>query len=74
MKTFDFAIYLITYNFIIGVLLMLSSEKLGACAGYLLKPYREKVSRLAQVGTFAFGACVAVLSSGIYLAAYVLNL
>lgn len=74
MKTIDFSFYILTYNFVIGVLLMLASEKIGVYAGHFTGSYREKISRLTRIGVFAFGACVAVLMAGIYMAAYVLKL
>jgi hypothetical protein len=74
MKTVDLGIYFITYNFIIGILLMIGSEKIGIYAGYLIKPYKEKAARMAQIGTLAFGACVATLMVSIYLAGYILKL
>jgi hypothetical protein len=74
MKTIDLGIYFVTYNFIIGVLLMIGSEKFGVYAGYLIKPYREKASRIAQTGAFTFGATVAFLMTGIYIAGYVFKL
>lgn len=74
MKTIDFSFYILTYNFIIGVLLMLASEKIGVFAGYFTGSYKEKISRLTRIGILTFGACVAVLSFAIYIAAYVLKL
>ena len=74
MKTFDFSLYILSYNFVIGVLLMVSSEKFGIYAGYFMGSYREKMSRLARISVFTFGSCVAVLSGGIFLVAYVLKL
>ena len=74
MKTVDFSVYFVVYNFVIGVLVMIASEKLGIYAGHLIRSRRVQVSRLAQVVTFTFGACVAVLMGGIYLAGYVLKL
>jgi hypothetical protein len=74
MKTIDFGFYIITYNFIIGVLLMISSEKLGAYAGYFMGSLKEKISRLARIGIFAFGACTAALTVFVYIAGYALKL
>ena len=74
MKTVDYSLYFVTYNFIIGILLTLSSEKIGAGAGYFFGAYRERASRLARLGTYTFGMTVAVLSAGIYLAGQVLKL
>lgn len=69
----DFSFYIISYNFVIGILLMLSSEKIGAFTGYFAGSYKEKTSRWTRLGVFTFGACVAVLMFGIYIAAYVLQ-
>lgn len=74
MKNFDFSLYLVTYNLIIGVLLMLASEKIGAYAGHFMGAYREKVSRLARIGFFTFGCAVAVLSVGILVCGHLLRL
>ena len=67
MKTIDFSAMVVAYNFVIGVLVMLSSEKLGVYAGYINKSHREQIGRLTRLSTFAFGSCVAVLSAGIYV-------
>ncbi len=74
MKTLDFGIYILSYNFVIGLLLMIASEKLGVYAGYFTGSAKAKISRLTQIGTITFGACVAVLMVGTYLAGYVLKL
>jgi len=74
MKTIDFSLYIVGYNFIIGVLVMIASDKLGVYAGHLLRFRRVQVGRLARIGTFTFGACMATLSGGIYFAVYVLKL
>ena len=74
MQTIDFSLYILTYNFIIGVLLMLSSEKIGEYAGHFTGSFKEKISRLTRIGIFTFGACVAILMFGVYLASYVLKL
>ncbi len=74
MKTLDFGLYIVSYNFVIGLLLMVSSEKFGVYAGYFMGSFKEKISRLAQITVFTFGSCVAALSGGIFLAAYVLKL
>lgn len=74
METFDFAVYILTYNLIISVLLMIASEKIGVYAGYFAGSYKEKISRLTRIGIFTFGACVAILMVGVYIAAFVLKL
>ena len=74
MKTVDFGLIIVAYNLIIGVLLVLSSEKIGVYAGYFAGSYKEKVNRLARIGVFTFGSCVAVLSAGILIAGHLLKL
>jgi hypothetical protein len=74
MNTINFSLYILTYNFIIGFLLMLSSEKLGAFAGRFTGAYKTRISHAAELGIFTFGASVAVLTFGIYIAAYILKL
>ena len=74
MKVIDFGTYIVIYNFIIGVLLMIASEKLGVYAGHLVNAHSLQIARLTRVVTFTFGAVVAVLMFGIYLAGYILKL
>jgi hypothetical protein len=74
VKVIDFSLYIVVYNFIIGVLIMIASEKLGFFAGRVMPLRRQPVARLAQVGSLTFGACVATLSAGVYLAFYLLKL
>lgn len=74
MKTIDIGAMFVVYNFVIGVLVMLSSEKVAAFAGNFTQSYREKMVRLTRVATFAFGACVAVLSGFIYVAFHLLKI
>ena len=73
METVDFSLYIVVYNFVIGVLIMIASEKLGVYAGYLFGPYKQQAARLAHTGMLAFGCCVTVLSTGIYLFGHVLK-
>ena len=74
MEVVDFSSMIVVYNLVIGVLVMLSSEKIGSLAGYLNKAHRAKIVRLTRVSTFAFGACAAVLSAGIYIAFHALKI
>lgn len=74
MNSINFSLYIVVYNFIIAVLLMLASEKIGAYAGYFTGSYREKISRLTRLGVFTFGASVALLSGAIYIAFHVFRL
>jgi hypothetical protein len=74
VKIVNFSLYVVVYNFIIGVLLMIASDKLGIYAGHLAGSHRVRAARWARLVTFTLGACVAILSMGIYLAFYVLKL
>lgn len=74
MKQIDFGFYILTYNFIVGILLMLASEKISVYAGHFMGLYKEIVARFARVIIFTFGICVAVLSVCIYVAGYLLKL
>lgn len=74
MKTLDVSAMIVGYNFVIGVLLMLSSEKLGVLAGRISRAHREMAVRLTRISTFAFGAAVAVLSAGIYILVHTLRI
>lgn len=67
MKTIDVSQMIVVYNFVIGVLIMLSSEKLGVYAGHINKAHGVRIARLTRVSTFTFGACAAVLSGSVYL-------
>ena len=74
MEIIDFSSMIVVYNLVIGVLVMLASEKLGSFAGYFNAAHRAKIVRLTRVSTFAFGACAAVLSAGIYIAFHALKI
>ncbi len=73
MKTFDFGLYIVSYNLIIGVLLMLASEKLGVYVGYFAGSYKEKINRLTHIGILTFGICVALLSGFVLLFGHILR-
>ena len=73
MQTVDFSFYIVVYNFIIGILIMIAGEKLGVYAGYIAGPYKKQVTRLTHIGALAFGSCVAVLSAGIYVFGHLLR-
>ena len=74
MKTVDFSGMIVMYNFVVGVLIMLSSEKVASLAGNVINPYRNRVVRLTRISTFTFGAVVAGLSGFIYLAFHMLKI
>lgn len=74
MKTIDVSQMIVVYNFIIGILIMLSSEKLGVYAGHVNKVYGPRIARLTRISTFTFGACAAVLSGSVYLVWHLLRI
>ena len=74
MKTVDLGAIVVGYNFVIGVLVMLSSQKVGTYAGYVNKAHRTQIVRLTHVSTFTFGACIAAVSGFIYLVWYLLKI
>ena len=74
MRTIDFGAYIVAYNFVIGVLVMLSSEKLGVYAGRLSGAHQERLTKLTRVSIFTFGTSVAVLSGTIYVLFHILRI
>jgi hypothetical protein len=74
MKTVDLSGTIVMYNFVVGLLLMLASEKLAAVAGHVNRSHSKGVIRLTQLSTFTFGAAVAGLSAAIYVLFHLLRL
>ena len=74
MKTVDYSAMIVGYNFVVGVLVMLSSQKIGAYAGYVNKAHADRIERYTRLSTLTFGACVAALSTWIYLAFHILRI
>ena len=74
MKTLDVGAMIVGYNFVIGILVMLSSQKLGAYAGYVNRTHRQQIARYTRISAFGFGACVAALSAFIYVTFHVLKI
>lgn len=74
MKTIDFSAYIVGYNFAIGLLVMLSSQRLGSFAALANKGYGTQIARYTSLSAFAFGACVATLSAFIYIVFHILRI
>ena len=74
MKTLDVSGMIVLYNLIIGILIMLSSEKVAVLAGNVSRSHGQSITRLTQVSTFTFGSAVAGLSGSIYLLFHVLRI
>jgi hypothetical protein len=73
MNNIDVSAYFVVYNLIIGVLIMLASEKIGVYLGYLAGSRALRAQRLVRVGTLAMGSCIAVVSAGVFLFAHILK-
>ncbi len=54
---------IVGYNLMIGLLVMLASDKLGGYAGKVSTRYKSKIARLARVSSFTFGSTVAAISA-----------
>jgi hypothetical protein len=74
MKTIDLGSIIVSYNFVIGVLIMLSSQRIATFAGNVNKAHRTQIVRLTDVATFSIGACWAVLSGSVYIAFHLLRI
>jgi hypothetical protein len=74
MKTVDFSSMIVLYNFTIGILLMLSSEKIALFAGHISRSKGAAIARFTCISTFTFGACVSSLSGAIYLLFHILRI
>ena len=74
MKTIDFGSIIVSYNFVIGVLLMLSSQKVGTLAGSVNKGHRAQIVRFTHLSTFTLGATWAALSGFIYVVWHLLRI
>ncbi|MEO7538541.1 MAG: hypothetical protein ABIV21_00805 [Pyrinomonadaceae bacterium] len=74
MKTVDLSAYFVVYDFMIGVLIMLASEKLGQYAGYINKSHGAGIARLTRVSTFTFGATITFLMAYLYIAVFTLRI
>ena len=58
----DLARVLLTYNLLVGVLLIVASEKLGVMASGVLSMKKPRVARLTSLSCATVGACLVVLS------------
>jgi hypothetical protein len=74
MRTIDYSGMIVMYNFVIGVLISLSSDKLGKYAAVLNSAHGVQLNRLTIVFSRTLGISWAVLSGGVYLAFHVLRL
>ena len=74
MSTVDIGSYFVVYNFIIGVLLMASSEKLGTVAASLAGGRAAAIARYTRLSTFTFGATVSAIMAVLYIVVHTLRI
>jgi len=74
MKTIDIGAMIVVYNFIIGILVMLSGDKIAACARALSGSQAGGIARLARTSVRALGASIAFVSGSIYIVFHVLRI
>ncbi len=60
---------IVTYNLIIGILMMLASGKIASYAGHL----GQRFGRYTKVAVFTFGSCVTAISGPFVVAVLVLR-
>jgi|GEM_PF-4925657 len=70
----DLSTYLVLYNLVVGVLLLLASDKIASVAMHIGPRVGPAIQRYARTPTSSLGATVAVLSAGIYVVFHVLRL
>ena len=73
----DYSSYFVIYNLVIGVLLMVSSQRLGEFAGLPFSrrpPQAARVTRIAYVSILAFGSTVAATCFFIYVLFHLLRI
>lgn len=63
MKSINVSAMIVVYNLVIGILVMLASDKIASFA----TPLGAKVKRYAKISVLTFGSCVTALSGSIYL-------
>lgn len=66
MRTIDLSGTIVLYNFVVGVLVMLSSDKIASFAGNVGGTFGNRISRYTRISAFTFGLTIAVLSGLIY--------
>lgn len=74
MRNADLSTLIVIYNLVIGVLIMLGSEKLGTYAGAFCGGRWASAARLTRVSALTFGSAVAALSAMIYVLFHLLRL
>ena len=65
MKTVDIGAIFVTYNLIIGILLILASDKIGMLAGKAGYRFQPQVTRYTRTAVRAFGWTAAMLCASL---------
>lgn len=73
MREANIGYYLLTYNLIVSILLMLASEKIGHFAGLPFGRYGKTAARYTSLSVFTFGATVAVLMGSLVVVFVTVN-
>jgi len=74
MRTVDFSTYIVSYNLVIGVLLILSSGKISSLAGALSAGLRPRIEKYTGIAVKTFGGSVAALSAAVLVVFHLLRL
>ena len=74
MRTADVSTYIVLYNMVIGILIVLASEKIASFALQAGPRSGPTLQRYVRTGMLTFGASVATLSAAIYVLFHVLRL
>jgi hypothetical protein len=61
---------IVVYNLVIGILLVLASDKIASAAKFL----GTRFQRYAKVSLFTLGSCIAAVSGSVYIAFHVLRI
>lgn len=70
----DISAMIVTYNLVVGILIMLASPQIAAFAEYASRTHRVTLRRYTQIGTFTIGAVWALLSGFIYVAWHIFRI
>ena len=74
MKTVDYSLMIVTYNFVVSILLLTSSQKLASYAGALGFGMRSGVEKYTALTIKTVGASWAVVSGSVLLFVHILGL
>ena len=73
MKTIDYSYMIVTYNFVVSILLLTSSQKLASYAGAIGFGMRSGVEKYTALAIKAVGGSWAVVSASVLLFVHILG-